>query len=117
MFHVVRVGVVVVGVVVMMIGASGERVAAQSNPVPNPYQSILDWAKLPQGRTWGQMAALDIDSHGNVWAVERCGGTTCNGRPEAPVLAFGPSGDVVKSLGEGIFTFPHGIDIDDEGNV
>jgi sugar lactone lactonase YvrE len=117
MFHVVRVGVVAVGVVVMMIGASGERVAAQSNPVPNPYQSILDWAKLPQGRTWGQMAALDIDSHGNVWAVERCGGTTCNGRPEAPVLAFGPSGDVVKSLGAGVFVFPHGIAIDDDDNL
>jgi len=117
MFHFVRVGVVSVGVLVMMIGASGERVAAQSNPVPNPYQSILDWAKLPQGRIWGQMAALDIDSHGNVWAVERCGGTTCNGRPEAPVLGFGPSGDVVKSLGAGLFVFPHGIAIDDDDNL
>ena len=93
------------------------RANAQSNSLPNPCRSILDWGKLPQGRTWGQMAALDIDRDGNILAVERCGGTTCNGRPEAPVLAFGPSGDVVKSLGAGIFTFPHGIDIDDDGNV
>lgn len=115
MFHAVRVGLVAVGV--MMVGASGERVAAQSNLVPNPYHSILDWAKLPQGRIWGQMAALNIDSHGNIWAVERCGGTTCNRRPEAPVLAFSPSGDVVKSLGVGVFVFPHGIAIDDEDNL
>ena len=117
MSHAVRVRVVVLGAVVVMTAVFGGRANAQSNSLPNPYRSILDWGKLPQGRTWGQMAALDIDRDGNIWAVERCGGTTCNGRPEAPVLAFGPSGDVVKSLGAGIFTFPHGIDIDDEGNV
>lgn len=117
MSHAVRVRVVALGAVVVMTAVSGGRANAQSSSLLNPYRSILDWGKLPQGRTWGQMAALDIDRDGNIWAVERCGGTTCNGRPEAPVLAFGPSGDVVKSLGAGIFTFPHGIDIDDEGNV
>jgi sugar lactone lactonase YvrE len=63
------------------------------------------------------MAALSIDSGGNIWAVERCGGTSCDGRPEAPVLGFGPSGDVVASLGAEIFVFPHGIAIDDDDNV
>lgn len=116
MSHVVR-GGVVLGIVVAIAVASSGRAAAQSELLPNPYQSILDWAKLPEGRTWGQMAALDIDSHGNIWAVERCGGTTCHGRPEAPVMAFGPSGDVVKSLGVGVFVFPHGIAIDDDDNV
>ena len=66
MSHVVHGGVVALGVVAAMTAASGGRVAAQSSALPNPYQSILDWAKLPQGRTWGQMAALDIDSHGNI---------------------------------------------------
>ena len=117
MSHVVRGGVAALGVVAAMTVASGGRAAAQSGSLANPYESILDWAKLPQGRTWGQMAALAIDSHGNIWAVERCGGTTCHGRPEAPVMAFGPSGDVVKSLGVGVFVFPHGIAIDNDDNV
>ncbi len=108
---------VAAGALVIFIGAFGQRVVAQSNPAPNPYQSILEWAELPQGRSWGQMAALAIDSQGNIWAVERCGGTTCDGRPEAPVIAFGPSGDAVSSLGAGIFVFPHGIAIDAEDNL
>jgi hypothetical protein len=117
MSYVVRWGVIALGAVVIMTAAVERRVDAQSNSLPNPYRSILDWANLPQGRTWGQMAALDIDSGGNIWAVERCGGTTCNGRPEAPVLAFGLSGDVVKRLGAGVFVFPHGIAIDSDDNV
>ena len=117
MSHAVRVRVVALGAVVVMTAVSGGQADAQSSSLPNPYRSILDWGKLPQGRTWGQMAAIDIDRDGNVWSVERCGGTTCDGRPEAPVLAFGPSGEVVKSLGAGLFTFPHGIAIDDEDNV
>lgn len=95
----------------------GERALAQSNLPPNPYGSILDWSRLPDGRTWGQMAALAIDRSGNVWAVERCGGTSCDDRPESPVIAFGPSGDVVNRLGAGMFIFPHGIAIDDDDNI
>ena len=63
------------------------------------------------------MAALSVDSRGVIWAVERCGGTGCDGRPDAPVLGFGPSGDVVASLGAELFVFPHGIAIDDDDNV
>ena len=90
---------------------------AQPNSQPNPYSTIENWAKLPDGRTWGQMAAADVDRNGNIWVVERCGGTTCAGRTEAPIMAFGPSGNVVKSLGAGMFVFPHGILIDKDGNV
>lgn len=101
----------------MLVAVAGGMAFAQSSSLPNPYSSTLDWATLPDGRTWGQMAALDIDSHGNIWAVERCGGITCHGRPEAPVLAFGPAGEVVKRLGAGLFVFPHGIAIDSDDNV
>ncbi len=97
----------------------GERAAAQSNAPnaqPNPYQTIQNWSKLP-GRTIGQMATIDIDPQGNIWVVERCGGTSCADKPEAPAVAFNASGDVVKSLGAGVFAQPHGIGIDREGNV
>ena len=63
------------------------------------------------------MAAVAIDSHGVIWSVERCGGTSCFDRPEAPVLGFGPSGDLVRSLGAGLFVFPHGIAIDGDDNI
>ena len=33
-------------------------------------------------------ACMGMTSDGNIWAVERCGGTTCNGRPEAAAVGF-----------------------------
>ncbi len=31
------------------------------NDLPNPYRSVDGWAKLPDGRTWGSTAGVDID--------------------------------------------------------
>jgi sugar lactone lactonase YvrE len=90
---------------------------AQPNSQPNPYRMIANWAKLPEGRTWGQMAAVDVDRQGYIWAVERCEGTTCFGRSEAPILVFDASGNLVKGIGAGMFVFPHGIGMDPDGNV
>ena len=66
---------VVATALLFLAATTGERALAQSNLPPNPFESVLDWSRLPDGRTWGQMAALAIDSSGNVWAVERCGGS------------------------------------------
>jgi sugar lactone lactonase YvrE len=107
--------------IVAMTTVSGGQLHAQSsaqpNSQPNPYRAIENWAKLPGGRTLGQQATIDVDQGGNIWTVERCGGATCAGRTEAPILVFSPSGDFVKGVGAGMFVFPHGITIDDNGNV
>ncbi|MEE2636208.1 MAG: peptidyl-alpha-hydroxyglycine alpha-amidating lyase family protein, partial [Acidobacteriota bacterium] len=41
----------------------------------------------------------------------------CADRTEPAVLKLDPSGQLVTSWGSGLFDFPHGLDIDDEGNV
>ena len=47
---------------------------APTNSAPNPYRAIDNWAKLPEGRTWGSTNAVDIDRDGlSVWVAERCG--------------------------------------------
>src|SRR4051812_44182668 len=47
---------------------------APVNDLPNPYQTVEGWAKLPEGRTWGSTSAVDIDRDGtSVWVAERCG--------------------------------------------
>ena len=84
---------------------------------PNPYTPVDTWAQLPPGRTMGSLSAVGIDPKGNIWAAERCGQNSCAGRPEAPILQFDPSGKVLKSFGENMFIFPHGFDVDREGNV
>jgi DNA-binding beta-propeller fold protein YncE len=93
------------------------RAQTLSDSLPNPYRSIENWAKLPEGRTWGAAAGMSIDRKGNVWVFERCGGNTCAGRTEAPILEFDPSGRLVKSFGAEMFVFPHGLCLDHDDNV
>jgi len=91
---------------------------AQTPSLPNPYgPGIQHWAMLPEARTWGAASAISIDSHGNIWVLERCGANTCAGKTEDPILEFDPSGKFVKSFGSGMFVFPHGIFVDSGDHV
>ena len=95
-----------------------------TNSAADPYQTIKDWAKMAEGRTWGSLSAVEIDKDGkSVWVAERCGQNSCLDRatgqmsPFPPVIKFDPSGKLVKSFGEGMLIFPHGIFVDRDGNV
>jgi sugar lactone lactonase YvrE len=88
------------------------------NDLPNPYATVENWAKMPEGRAWGATSAVDIDPDGkSIWVAERCGSNNCLGSNLPPVLKFDSSGKLVKSFGEGMFIFPHGIHVDRNGNV
>ena len=94
------------------------RAHAQAGDPPNPYRTVENWAKLPDGRKWGQTISVDIDRDGkSIWVFERCGGTSCDGSDVAPILKIDPSGNVTKSFGAGMFVFPHGLHVDRDGNV
>jgi sugar lactone lactonase YvrE len=88
-----------------------------TNSLPNPYRTIENWAKLPDGRTWGSTAGVAVDRKGNIWVAERCGANSCAGSDLAPILEFDPSGRLRTSFGAGMFVFPHGITVDKDGNV
>ena len=84
----------------------------------NPYRTIANFFKMPDGRKIGSTAGITIDRDGSsVWVFERCGGNYCTESNAAPVLKFDQSGNVIKSFGAGMFVRPHGIHIDREGNV
>jgi sugar lactone lactonase YvrE len=101
--------------------AAGAAVLALSQIVAaqqNPYQTIADHFKLPEGRKIGSTAEIAIDRDGtSVWVFERCGGQNCVGSNVAPVMKFDASGKLLQSFGGGMFVRPHGIHIDREGNV
>src|SRR5471032_173150 len=115
--------------VVTVVAMSGWRAFAQAtvvptNDLPNPYQTIENFFKLPEGRTWGSTSAVDIDKDGrSIWVAERCGANSCadpaTGRmsPLDPVLKFDASGKLVKSFGAGMIAFAHGIHVDRDGNI
>ena len=100
------------------IAVMGVSLYAQENSAPNPYRTIENWAKLPEGRTWGSTSAVDIDRDGkSIWVAERCGANSCAGKTDDPILKFDASGKLVKSFGSGLLLFPHGIGADRAGNI
>jgi len=91
---------------------------APLNSLPNPYRSVENWARLPEGRTWGSSAGVYVDPAGTgVWVAERCGANSCAASDLPPILHFDTSGRLLKAFGAGMFVFPHGIFVDPEGNV
>src|ERR1700722_12365606 len=54
--------------------------------VPSPFEMPqYNWAHTLDGKPWGSTSGIDIDPHGNVWAIGRCGANTCDGSNVAPV--------------------------------
>jgi hypothetical protein len=108
---------------VSLMALSGARTFTQTtvqpvNGLPNPYETVRNWGTLPNGRTWGSTAGIDIDPDGrSVWAYDRCGANSCAGATVDPILKFDSTGKVVKSFGAGTMIFPHGFQVDKEGNV
>ena len=91
-----------------------------TNDAPNPYRTVENWAKLPAGRMWGSLSAVDIDKDGtSIWVAERCGGNSaCLDSPTVdPILKFDSSGKLLKSFGAGLLVSPHGIFVDGDGNI
>jgi sugar lactone lactonase YvrE len=94
--------------------------------LPNPYRLEEGWPTVPKnmnGGHWGELIRADIDPKGNIWVFHRCfntepaGAATRVGRSESPILEFDPSGKLLASFGAGMFAFPHGFTVDEQGNV
>ena len=107
--------------VATLLAASGAAQTA-SDPaaagLPNPYQTQRNWGMLPDGRTWGSTAGIDVGPDGQIWVLDRCGGNSCAGSNVAPVLKLDrATGKVLASFGAGLFIFPHGLHVDRQGNV
>jgi len=96
-------------------------------PVTDGHTLVENWPTLPErmnGGKWGELIRAEIDRKGDIWVFHRCfnnvpaGNATCVGRDnDPPILKFDRSGKLLASFGQGIFAFPHGFTVDDEGNV
>jgi DNA-binding beta-propeller fold protein YncE len=81
-----------------------EPIANPPNPTPPrfSYRADAQWAKLPDGWGWTEVAAVATDSKDQVYVFNR---------GPHPVIVFAPDGTFLGSWGEGLFTRPHGITI------
>ena len=116
-----RLGIALAAVIGVALGAA---TGAAGQAYPNPYRLVDGWAKLPGGRIIGSVGDTTADNDGrHIWAVLRCDagaerfGTECLDSDLDSVIKFAPDGTVAESFGGGLFIWPHGIDVDPDGNV
>jgi sugar lactone lactonase YvrE len=82
--------------------------AQAPNNLPNPYQPVQNWAKLPPGIQWGQVISVESDAKDNIWVFHRS---------DPAILEFDQSGKLLKSFATDMFVQAHGLTIDREGNI
>jgi DNA-binding beta-propeller fold protein YncE len=87
------------------------------NDAPDPYQRGTSFAPLPDGRNWGSTAGVTVAADGTIWAYDRCGANSCAGSALDPIIAFAPDGKVIRHFGGGLLQMPHGLTVDDAGNI
>ena len=92
--------------------------------LPNPTGEVItQWAALPDGRTWGSTAGIDIGPDGHIWVYDRCGANGldggCEANPEVdPILKYDRhTAELLANFGAGLFVLPHGLHVDADGNV
>lgn len=105
--------------------AVGNAITGEGIPNPNPV-TTANWGQLPAGREMGTTAGADIDpTDGHVWMYERCAsgsaggpGINCDTNPVDPVFKFDRNtGEILANIGAGVMVTPHGIHVDEDGNV
>jgi DNA-binding beta-propeller fold protein YncE len=64
------------------------------------YETIGEWGKLPDGWSLGDVGAIGVDRHDNVYVFNRS---------SHPMIVFDRKGNFLRSWGEGIFRNPHGV--------
>ena len=88
------------------------------NNLPNPYETVRNWGTLPDGRKWGSVSAIHVDVDGkHIWAGDRCGTNSCAGSDGQPDRQARPERQGRHSFGAGQILWPHGMDVDRQGNV
>lgn len=72
------------------------------------YEEVIDWAELPSEYVWQDMMAVDIDSKGDIYVLQRT---------PFQVMVFNPKGKFLRSWNNGSLPKVHGLRIDRDDNV
>jgi peptidylglycine monooxygenase len=72
------------------------------------YAVERSWARLPEGQEFGFLSDVAVDSKGVVHVGQRT---------DAPMMAFGPDGNFLRSWGEGEVADVHGVSATADGRV
>lgn len=84
---------------------------AQNAPAPNlPLQQVPLSAKMANAALLGTVSSVAADRKGVIYVLQR-------GDKLDPVLAVDREGRLLRSWGRGMFTVPHSVRVDPDGNI
>ena len=66
------------------------------------YEELAEWARLPEGWSFKEVADVVVDSRDRVYVFNR---------GDHPMIVFEKDGSFVSAWGEGLFTRPHGLSL------
>jgi len=73
------------------------------------YKAVPVWGQqLPNGMKWGETSGIAVDAKGTILAFTRA---------EPPIVEMNADGKVLRTWGDKMFVWPHGIRVDREGNI
>lgn len=72
------------------------------------YRVQDDWAKLPDGWDFLEVADIGVDRNDNVYVFNR---------GEHPMMVFDREGNFLRSWGEGLFPHAHGVDMGPDDTI
>jgi hypothetical protein len=109
-------------IVIVLAALRGVGAWAQGAPapaMPDPFGPPQNqWATPAGPGPWGSSASIERGPHNEIWAIDRCGVNSCDGSDIAPINLLDMStGKPIRSIGAGLFVFPHGLHVDRDGNV
>jgi sugar lactone lactonase YvrE len=83
-------------------------IQGSSAAAASPYTVVPGWGQLTAPLKWGEVPNVAIDPKGTVFVFTRS---------EPPVVELNAAGKVLKTWGQGMFVWPHGIRFDRDGNL
>ncbi len=73
-----------------------------------PYKPAPGFFQLPPGANFGEVPGVAVNSKGHIFVFHR---------GAQPLMEFDPSGKFIRSLGDDLFTRPHGLRVDRDDNL
>ena len=81
-------------------------------PLPNPYHVDETFKlQLPAGlKSLGAVSSVKVGRDNNLYVFHRCVENSCTGHDDIPpILVYTQQGKLLRTLGAGLFVWPHGI--------
>lgn len=103
----------------MAVAESPDPASVDPLQLPNPYvMGDSTWGQASAGRDFGAASAIYPAPDGqSIWVGERCGANVCVDSDVDPIMQFDLDGNLITSFGAGMFAWPHGMYVEDDGSV